>query len=938
MVAFLKQVAQHYYSEGKMERKCFIFPNRRASVFFRKHVAECVAAARTPMLSPRIYTMNDFFYEVAAASQTDQVHLLLELYECYSELNPSHETLDEFIFWGNVLLSDFNDVDKYMVKAEALFTNVADFREMQDALDYMDDVQLAAIKRFVSHFKTGGRYKEEFLRIWDILLPLYKNFNARLKSRSMCYEGQVYRSLAERLSLESVVDVLSPAFKGVDKFVFVGLNALNECEKRLMSKMRDARIAEFCWDYSSEWIRDLNNKSSFFMADNVIEFPQAFELDTEGLPQTEFNVLSVPSSIAQTKQLPVLLERLGAQGMETAVVLADESQLIPVLNSIPEHIRDINVTMGYPLKGSGLWSLMKEIAALQMHIRQKDGKVFFYHKQLWGIFSNSIVKSVIDQEEKTKLAEIRKEARYYVDATEFASYPVLSLIFRPMVLKPNEALPDQIEAIQDYQCELLSSLSALLKPQSDMAMELDYAKEYYLAIARLRSCSLPVLPATYFRLVDSLLVGAAVPFEGEPLKGLQIMGPLETRALDFDNLIILNCNEAIFPRRNVASSFIPPELRRGFSLPSYEYQDAVWAYYFYRMIQRARKVWMLYDSRTEGTRSGEESRYIKQLDMHFGARINRYIAKSALVRIEDSDEIEKREEDIRFLKEKKCLSASALKNYLSCPVKFYYSSIKGLSASEEVMEAMDAKTQGNVFHQTMERLYKTEDNTVSKSYLKALLSSDDIDNVVRERILFNMGRFELVGRDLVYEDMICRYVRKSIQRDIEWMESRSVDSIRILGLELKKFTNICGFAFIGIIDRLDSICDEEVRVVDYKTGRVADKDFIIDETNAESVVNALFGAKDSERPNIALQLYLYDKIIASLPDLAGKEIINSIYQPARLFTHNVENVRLNRKFVELMDEKLRLTLEELCDTRIPFKKSADTDACSYCDFKTLCGR
>ena len=241
MTAFLKQVAGYYYSEGKMERHCFIFPNRRALAFFRKYVGECVAAARTPMMAPHMYTMNDFFYKAAASTQTDQVHLLLELYDCYSELNPQHESLDEFIFWGNVLLGDFNDVDKYLVEADKLFTNVADFREMQDGMDYLDDVQKAAIKRFISHFKTGGRYKDEFLRIWDILLPLYQGFNSRLKDKSMCYEGQVYRALAERLSEESVVDVLEPAFGADAKFVFVGLNALNECERRLMRRMRDAQ-------------------------------------------------------------------------------------------------------------------------------------------------------------------------------------------------------------------------------------------------------------------------------------------------------------------------------------------------------------------------------------------------------------------------------------------------------------------------------------------------------------------------------------------------------------------------------------------------------------------------------------------------------------------------------------------------------------------------
>lgn len=936
--AFLKQVARHYYDMGGMERLCFIFPNRRALTFFKKYLGECVAASRTPVLAPRLFTMNDFFYQAAAASQTDQVHLLLELYDCYAALNPAHESLDEFIFWGNVLLSDFNDVDKYMVKAENLFTNVAQFREMQDSLDYLEPVQLEAVKRFISHFKTGGRYKDEFRRIWDILLPLYQSFNESLDKKGMSYEGKVYRALAERLSDESVVDVLAPHFRAVEKFVFVGLNALNECEKRMMRKMRDAHIAEFCWDYSSEWIKDKDNKSSFFLSENVLEFPQAFKLDPEGLPQTEFNVLSVPSSIGQAKQLPSLFSRLGATGMETAVVLADESQLIPVLNSIPEHISDVNVTMGYPIKGSALWSLMSELAALQLHMRNKEGKWYFYHKQVWGIFSNSIVKSVLSEEGRAAVTGIRKDARYYVSCEDFARDELLSAIFVPVVKDANLASQEQITAIQDYQCSLLSRLSALIKTNEEMAMELDFAKEYYMAIGRLRTCSLPVLPATYFRLLDSLMSQAAVPFKGEPLKGLQIMGPLETRALDFENIIILNCNESVFPRKNVASSFIPAELRRGFSLPTYEYQDAVWAYYFYRMIQRARKVWMLYDSRTEGTRSGEESRYIKQLEMHFGVNMGKYVAKAPIVKISEGNEIAKSQEDIDWLKHDKRLSASSLKNYLSCPVKFYYATVKGLSVSDEVKESIDSQTLGNVFHETMERIYTRPDSMVSKGYLSAVMKGEEIRDIVRERILSNMNSFEVRGRDLVYEDLICKYVRKAIQRDVEWMDMNSVDSIRILGLERKEYADIAGYRFVGIMDRLDSISEDELRVVDYKTGKVTDNDFMITEDNAEQVVDALFGPKDKDRPNIALQLYLYDKIISAVPGLSGKSIINSIYQPTRLFVRPVENVRLNAKFVSLMDERLEKTLAELSDTEIPFRRTDDADACKYCDFKTLCGR
>lgn len=939
MDPFLLQVARHYFSAGGVERLCFVFPNRRAEVFFRKYLGELVRDSGHPMMSPAVCTMNDFFYGAAGVREADQISLLLELYDCYCALNPLHESLDDFIFWGGVLLSDFNDVDKYLVRVESLFANISDLRKMQDSYEYLEPQQEEAIRRFVSHFRTGGRYKEEFRKIWDILLPLYRSFNQRLGDEGLAYEGQVYRSLAERLAGESVADILGAWQTGVDKYVFVGLNALNECEKRLMRKMRDASLAEFCWDYSSSMIKDPRNKSSFFMSDNVLEFPQAFIPDgEEALKTPEVSVLSIPSSVGQAAQLPRILSRLGAGGIETAVVLPDESLLLPVLNSIPEHIKDINVTMGYPMRGSGLWSLMNDISALQMHLRQKEGEWYFYHKQVWAIFSNSVFKSVISEEGMKAVELIRKQARYYIPMSDFSRDSVLRLIFRPAVTSPGEADAAQTERIGSYQREVLSGIAPLLKEVPDMALELDFVAEYYRAVGKLSRRPLAVLPQTWFRLLDRMVGSAAVPFRGEPLKGLQIMGPLETRALDFDNLIILSCNEGVFPRRAVSSSFIPAELRRGFGLPSYEYQDAVWAYYFYRMIQRASRVWMLLDSRTEGTKSGEESRYIKQLEMHFGLPVRHFVAKAPIEKSVEPDSIPKTEEDVGILRGQRNLSASALQNYLSCPAKFYYNSVKGLKAKEEVAETLDSGMVGSVFHEAMQVLYSVPSGRLERQYLQGLLKTDVIFDTVHSLIMEQLNTFEVAGRNLIFEDMICRYVRKTVESDLKLLESSGVEFISILGLELKKTAMIGGFRFVGYIDRLDSIFPGEVRIVDYKTGKVTDNDFIITEDNAAEVVGLLFGPDNEKRPKIALQLYLYDRFISSDPAFEGYSFVNSIYQTSRLFVKSVENVRLNETFNALMEERLSALLEEIGDCSVPFRRTSDVNTCKYCDFKSLCGR
>ena len=291
MKAFLRQVAEHWYYAGDIRKTCFVFPNRRSMTFFRRYLAETVAEdGAKPLESPAMFTVNDFFYHAAGAAATGRVTLLLDLYECYRKVFPTAEPLDDFIFWGDVLLSDFDDVDKYLIDPAGLFTNISDLKDMRDGFSYLTENQRAAVERFLGHFKRGGGtvpgpvsgVKANFLQVWNILLPLYNSFRAKLSSEGKAYEGMVYRSLAERLGNESATDILTGTFSGTEHFVFVGLNALNECERKVLRRMRDAGLASFCWDWSEGWISDPRNKSSFFMKDNLLEFPQAFQLEDIG--------------------------------------------------------------------------------------------------------------------------------------------------------------------------------------------------------------------------------------------------------------------------------------------------------------------------------------------------------------------------------------------------------------------------------------------------------------------------------------------------------------------------------------------------------------------------------------------------------------------------------------------------------------------------------
>ena len=955
MIPFLKQVADHYYNIGEADKCCFIFPNRRSLVFFTRHLCQAVKDSDVlsrPIVAPEMLTINDFFHKVGGMHSVERVRLLIELYDCYRECNPKAESLDEFIFWGDVILSDFNDVDKYLVDPKQLFANISDLKKIQDTYTYLTDTQRKAIEAFVSHFSDlSGRLtvdldsedpdvKGKFLMIWNILYDLYELFNTRLREKGMAYEGMVYRQLAQRLKTESVEDVFNDVWQGDVKFVFVGLNALNECEKMLLRKLRDAGRAEFCWDYSGKIISDPKNRSSFFMAENVVEFPQAAVWDRDGLTIPEINVVSVPSSTGQAKRLPDVLNGIGSRTVagltECAIVLPDETLLSSVLNSIPDEVEDINVTMGLPMTGSILYSMMSDIAAIQLHTVNRKGKWYFYHKQVWDLFANDLFRKASDEKTLEIISKVKSDAAYYISQDVLSGTPLLDAVFCPVIADQKLQSASQIKDFAEYQKQVLTAVVSSVTEDVGMNLELEYAKEYYKCVNVLKGIDLEVLPVTYVRLLNQLLSAVSVPFRGEPLKGLQIMGPLETRALDFRNLVILSANEGVFPRRNVSSSFVPPELRKGFGLPTYEYQDAVWAYYFYRMISRAEKVWMFTDTRTEGLKSGEESRYIKQLEYHFNIPLNRYVVRFDKMKTAKVEDIVKTADDVKKIKET-VLSATTVQNYLACPAKFYYGTVKELKAEEEVAESLDYGMFGTVYHETMRSLYAS-DRMTAKDIQSWLGREDEIKSKIKELIIDELNLMEVSGRNLVVTDVILKYVMKTLQRDLELLEKEGVDFFEILGREVKVSGEFKGQKFKGFIDRLDSFHPGQVRVVDYKTGKVLDDDEKINDDNALAIAEDIFAEDIKERPKIALQFFIYDMLVQNHPLARGKQLFNCVYSTARLFKEPPLNVPRNEMFFNAVSERLENTLKEMYSLEVPFRRTNDEKVCEYCDFKMICGR
>jgi len=943
MIEFLRQVAGHFIARETPSEYCFIFPNRRSIAFFKKWWGkEALSAGKVPMVAPSMLTIDDFFVRASGMEKADRVSLLVKLYKCYSELYPKAESLDDFIYWGDVLLGDFGDVDKYLIDPEQIFTNVADFKSITDDYSYLTDVQRAAILDFIKHVQgkaddSVDSVKTTFRQIWNILLPLYKSFREALASEGEAYEGMIYRSLADSVKDESIADTLAASFPHSKKFVFVGLNALNECEKKVMRAMRNAGIAEFCWDYSGDMIKDPQNKSSLFMRKNVEEFRQAFNPDGGVVSLPKFHVVSVPSSVGQTRQVVDIIK--DAVPDDCALVLPDESLLMPLLNTIPSDIEKINVTMGYPMASSEFAAFMKDIISLQLKVRFKDGSPSFYHKPVWSIFASGIFRKLTegDEETATVVSKIKREKKYYVLESDLAKTEVLRTIFRAAVPEGS----DGVAELEDYLSNVVSCVGAKMAVCPDYALEADFAKDYYTCINRLKAVDdLDIKASTFGHLMDSMVAGITVPFNGEPLQGLQIMGPLETRALDFKNVVILSANEGVFPHRSVSSSFIPPELRKGFGLPTYEYQDAVWAYYFYRLITRAENVWMIYDSRTEGLQSGEESRYIKQLRFHFGVELDTRVASSVIGNATaDKHEIEKTQADIDLIRSKE-LSPSSLRNYIECPAKFYYKTVKGLNPEDEVAESLDSRTLGNVYHKTIQEILSGK-KTVDKGFFEEWQHKEkEIRAIVIKNIKAEINQDEVSGRDLILASIIVRYVVETLKRDQEVLTKEGVDYYTIIGLERNIKGKICGLNFKGVIDRLDSISPGTLRLIDYKTGKDDPSGVVSSEKDAQKIADAIFDPANSSHAKYKamLQFYIYDKMVEQSMGVSMDKISNSMYSTTDMFKNVPTAAPVNGTLAKLIEERLSEAIAELLNPEIAFGLSDVEKQCERCDFKMICGR
>ncbi|MDR2384921.1 MAG: PD-(D/E)XK nuclease family protein [Tannerella sp.] len=941
MIPFLQQIANVFYEHygNEIQKFAFVFPNKRSGLFFRRYLSQ-----RMPDMafSPKIMTLRSLFQELNPKHQADPVKQLFILYEIYIQKSGSNESFDSFACWGEMLLGDFDDVDKYLIDAKQLFSNVTDLESIERDFSFLHPVQVQAVRSFWSSFNPVNKDSNQrsFLHLWQILYDIYSEFRNALSSRNIAYEGMIYREVVEKIRKENIAATY-------EKIVFAGLNALSPSETELLKYFDKRGIADFYWDYSSDFFKDDNNRASFLKHENTSRFPSAFEIKDVKEYETAFEMIGIPSKIGQAKELYHTLNKMLDKGLfsnenalQTAVVLPDEQMLIPVLQSVPEKISPINVTVGYSVSSSLTASLMDFLESLQRNARETADEVTFYHRDVFSILQHNYIASACPEAAAEIISSITENNRIYVSMSAFKTNSLLNLIF---------SKPPTLLEISGYLTAIFRELQTGIMP----TISKEIIHHYRIIVKRMHDTLLETKTSfsreTYFKLLKQMTRLIKIPFSGEPLSGLQIMGVLETRALDFENVVILNVNEGIFPAKHVFDSFVPSQLRRGFGLPTQDDQEGLWAYHFYRLIHRAKHVVMLYDTRSEGLQSGEVSRFVHQLRYHYRIPVKQ---KLSVYNISSSRIapfiIEKDENAMQLLslyESEKHLSASAVNIYLDCPVKFYFSVLKGIQEEESVSETIENDLFGTILHSVMELIYKRFcGKTVTADALNVLSGKNNMTEIIQEAFAkdffhTNMPR-PLAGQTYLYGETIRKYVNKILEYDRSLTPFQYLASEKLIYVPLE----ISGgrkLKIKGFIDRIDSK-DGILRIVDYKSGRVSPLTF--------DSMEDLFDINAKDRKKAIMQVFLYAWAYL-LSEETGFRIQPSVYYIRNLFVKGdfdpAIRQTVNKKklaiddfslYSNVFEDALRTTVNEIFDVEKPFTQTPNIKNCQYCPFKDFCGK
>ena len=959
MESFLKLVAADLYkhTKGNLAHTAVVFPNKRAGLFFNEYLAQ---ESDSPIWSPAYVSISELFRSLSPWEVGDPVKLVCELYKIFRRETQSTETLDDFYFWGEMLISDFDDADKNRVDTDKLFSNLQDLRNIMDDYTFIDDEQEEAIRQFFQNFSIERRtaLKERFISLWDVLGNIYKGFRESLASQNIAYEGMMYRHVIEHLDVDKLP---------YEKYVFVGFNVLNKVEHTLFTQLKDAGKAVFYWDYDEFYMKEnrqaVTHEAGEFIRRNLRDFPSPLsgELFKNLSKPKEVHYIASSTENAQARYLPQWIRNnLTTPEKETAVVLCNEALLQPVLHSLPAEVKHVNITMGFPLSQTPVYSFL--IALLELHTHGfnfKSGRYTF--QSVVTLLKHPYTRQLTGQAELLE-KELTRNNRFYPLPGELGKDEFLTRLFTPLSGNLNLCIRLS-ETLQQVASIYQANTSGTEDTDAFNQLYRESLFKAYTTINRFRTLieedELTVQSETFRRLLVKVLSTTNIPFHGEPAIGMQVMGVLETRNLDFRHLVLLSVNEGQLPKSGGDSSFIPYNLRKAFGMTTIEHKIAVYAYYFYRLLQRAERITLMYNTSSDGLNRGEWSRFMLQFLIEWPHPITRQFLEAGQspqgtspITVEKTPDVMRRMQslfDVRANPKAK-FSPSALNYYLDCPLKFYYRYVAGLSAPDEVSAEIDSATFGSIFHYAAEHIYKdltTHGKVINKEALETLLRNEvklqDYVDTAFKKLFFNVPQNEKPeynGVQLINSAVIARYLKQLLQNDLRYAPFTFIASEMEVDepIDIQTPKGVIKSRIGGIIDRMDSK-DGTLRIVDYKTGGDAD---------TPPHVESLF-IPDKKRSNYVFQTFLYAAI------MCRKQPTMKI-APALLYIHRAatetyspviqmgeprkpkEAVEDFSKYEKEYRERLQGLLEEIFNPEKSFTQTEIIEKCTYCDFKALCKR
>ncbi len=999
---FLEQVADYYIGKNEdLSNLIMVFPNRRSAMFMRKYMKD--AMTRTGFL-PRMMSITYFTQQLNSTTLAAPNELVFILYKVYCRVLIRHKKADQipdfdnFYFWGSILLNDFNDVDAYLADAADLFTNIKRLKEIKahyltpeqkEVIEFLWGEQFAVEDDsiFWEHIRHEENQDEEmpsskFLNLWEILYELYADFKDELLRQD---PPLAYSGMQSRYACEKTKDMGKEDFRG-RRYAFVGFNVLSLARIQIFKKLQSLGIAEFFWDTASPYL--LNTDGSPTIAGRQIiplskrfATPADFRLEELRKRDADIEIISVPSNVGQTK---VTSEIIGGWAEEwtrdssksmvdekhlinTAIVMADENLLVPMLYSVPDRIPTINVTMGVSYRSTPFAALMSAIISMHLRAYKVRESFHYFYQDVMDVISHPHIQMIAPEDVENIKDRIMKEHIFNISAEILMTdYPVIAFIFQPITEG------NKIDDVKSYIESLITNLTDRLRKATGITSdrgfhELDilhgYADEVNALCNLMKKYDIGIREHTFLQMIERTLQTKPISFAGEPLKGMQLMGVMDTRALDFDNIVMMSLNERIFPKRTHNPSLISMNLRSFYGLPTQEQEESSYAYQFYRLISRAGRVRLLYDSRTSGISSGERSRYLSQLvylnkDSHVSVRNVEMKAETEEIGEVVITKTPKVMDELhRFLPGGNLrFSASAFKTYFQCPVRFYFEYVKNLRIYEETVDYIDAASYGTVTHRVVQELYRPyapvkgePDRPITSSDLESMINSDIellameiLDKeYYRERYKGRLNR--MPGEGKVLSILIAKYVRKMLAIEKDWasrepytfLANEYCDKTVFQWRVSDKYT----INFRMSIDRVDRLqgapgSEEEVlRFIDFKTGD--------DDLSCKDMDSMLSNHKKSA----IFQLLLYCYAYADLFGYKGK-IRPMIYKFQTIATDGIQSLKVGRK--EIIDyrqadefdfmERFREKVDEIFDPEIPFRQTANLENCKYCAFKQICGR